>query len=183
MPVSGAVLTNLDGLTFQKGYIYLTREGGTADAVGFGALQNINLSHTFAFSELSGPESLSPLGVGIQSESLTGTWDYGVITPEQFLTLIGGSQVFSTPNTVYTKLVNEEPLPFDLHFESGVSGSDDMDLYLYRCLSDSVSLRGENRTFSIGSGSFRCYGQDVTTYGANAKLFTFTRPGNLTNSS
>jgi hypothetical protein len=32
-------------------------------------------------------------------------------------------------------------------------------------------------------GNFRAYGQSVATYGSAAKLYTVTRPGNLTNSS
>jgi hypothetical protein len=38
----------------------------------------------------------------------------------------------------------------------------------------------ENRAFVIGSGSFRVYGQSDADGG---KLFTLTKPGNLTSSS
>lgn len=180
MAVQGTVVSNLDELVFNKGYMYATRSGGATDAIAFGALQNVSLSHEFGYAEISGPESLTPLGVGISSETLSGSFDHGVIHPEQLVAAIGGSMAVSGQDTIYTKLRDQEPAAFDLHFESGVSGRDDMDLMLYNCLMPSWSLRADNRTFVIGSGSFRVYGQTTAN---GARLFTLTKPGNLTNAS
>lgn len=180
MPVSGTVISNLDGVIFNKGYMYGTRDGGTADAIAFGALQDVELTHGYTEVPLSGPESLSPLAVGIGEENLSGTFSAGVIVPEQLIMLIGGSQVVNGDYTDYTKKVEEEPLPFDLHFESGVAGVDDLDLVLYRCLCPSWSIRAGNRSFFIGSSSFRVYGQASADGGV---LFKLIKPGNLTMSS
>lgn len=180
MSVKGTVISNLDGLVFNKGYMYGTRQSGTTDAIAWGALQNVSLSHEFTTVEMRGPEALPPLAVGIAEENLTGTFDAGVIHPEQLVAALGGSMVVSGSDTVYTKLVNQEPLPFNLHFESGVSGNDDMDLLLYNCLMPTWSLRADNRGFAIGSSSFKVYGQAVSDGGV---LFKMTKPGDLTNAS
>lgn len=178
MSVQGAVIANLDGLVFNKGYLYGTRSGGATDAIAFGALQNVSLAHEFARVELSGPESLSPLGVGIGSESLTGRYSSGVLAPEQLIMLLGGSQVVDGANTDYIKKVEEQPLVFDLHFESGPSPLDDIDITLYRCLCDTWNVSFDNRAFSLQEGSFKVYGE------ANSgRLFKVTRPGDWTNSS
>jgi hypothetical protein len=180
MSVQGAVISNLDGLTFNKGYMFATRQGGTTDAVAYGALQNTSLDHAWGMAELSGPESLAPLGVGVKTETLSGSFEQGVISPEQFIIAMGGSMAFDGTNTVYTKLVEQEPQPFDLHFESDSSGVPDIDLKLYNCLMPDMSLKADNRAFVLSSGKFSVYGQSVANGG---KLFTMTKPGNLTNSS
>jgi hypothetical protein len=183
MPVQGAVIGNLNEIVFNKGYMFATRQGGAADAIGFGALQDVALSHEFATSEIMGPESLAPLGVGITAEGLTGTYSCGVLHPEQLVALMGGSIVVNGANTDYTKLVEEQPLPFDLHFESGPSPLDDVDIVLYNCLCPTWSITFTDRAWAIQNGSFKVYGQNRSTYGSAAKLFVMSKPGNLTNSS
>lgn len=180
MPQQG-VLTNLDGLVWNKGYCYGTRSGGNTDAIGFGALQNIRISHTFQKAEINGPESLSPLGVGIVSENVSGSWSYGVITPEQFYMALGGGLSYSgvTDRTLFTKLVNEEPKPFDLHCVSEAGSSPGYEAYFFRCVADSWNLQtADNRAWMLGESNFRCYGE------ANGgRLFTVSTPGNTTNLS
>lgn len=179
------VLTNLDGLVWNKGYCYGTRSGGVADAIGFGALQSISCSHTFNKVELSGPEALSPLGAGIGSEQLTVSFESGVVTPEQFLMALGGAQAYDagTGLTTYSKLVNDEPRPFDLKIQTDTI-SPEITLTLFNCVADSWNiLNSQNRNWVLGGGSARVYGQSVTTYGSAAKLFTWAKPGNLTNAS
>lgn len=180
MSVSGVVMSNLDNVVFNKGYMLGTISGHAADQIAFGALQNVTLNHEWSLAELRGPEALPPLAVGVSQEQLTGSYEYGVIHPEQYVMAVGGSMAVSGANTIYTKLVNEEPPPFDLHFESGPAGQDDLDVMLYNCLMPTMSLRMEDRAFVMGTGNFRCYGQSVADGG---KLFTLTKPGNLTNSS
>lgn len=180
MSAQGAVLTNLDLLVFNKGYLYGTGGSGNADAIAWGALQEVTLNHEFSFAEISGPEALPPLGVGVVTETLTGSFRHGVISPEQFITANGGLAVYNAPDTVYTKLTSQEPVPFDLHFESGPSGLDDLDLVLYRCLMNSWSLTMTDKAFVIGAGNFRVYGQATN---AGAVLFKYTVPGNQTTAS
>lgn len=180
MPPSGTVIANLDNVVFSKGYMYGTIQGHTADAIAFGALQDVEFTHTFDTVDLNGPESLSPVATGIGGENLSGTFSNGVIHPEQLVMLLGGTEVVNGAYTDYVKLVEQEPLPFDLHFESGVTGLDDLDLVLYRCLCPSWSIRAGNRQFMIGSSSFRVYGQAAADGGV---LFKLIKPGNLTSSS
>jgi hypothetical protein len=178
----GAVLSNLDGIVFNKGYMYGTIEGHGSDLIAFGALQNVAINHAFTFAELDGPESLSPLGVGLKSETLDGSWEYGVVTPEQFVMAMGGHETYNagTAHTTYTKLVNEEPSPFNLHFTSAPANPD-MEVFLYRCLSNTWNVvRADNRGWVMGSGNFRCYGQAIADGG---KLFEIIKPGDLTNAS
>ena len=175
------VLTNLDGLVWNKGYMYGTRSGGVGDAIGFGALNSVTVSHSLQKVEISGPESLSPLGVGIQSETLTGTYTNGVITPEQYFMALGGNLTYNagTDRTLYTKLVNEEPKPFDIHLVSEDGAAPQMEVYLFRCVVDSWKIYGgDNRAWTMGEGGFRVYGE------ANGgRLFTVSKPGNLINAS
>ncbi len=180
MPQQG-ILTNLDQLVWNKGFLYGTREGGGNDSIGFGALQNVMINHTIQKVEIEGPESLSPLGVGEKGETLTGTFSFGVVTPEQMYMAIGGNLSYDagTNRTTMTKLVNEEAKPFDVHLVSEGGASPEVDVRLFRCIADNWRIfGGDNRTWSIGEGGFRCYGE------ANGgRLFTYSRPGNLTSSS
>ena len=175
------VLTNLDGLVWNKGYVYGTRDGGTTDAIQFGALQNIRISHSFTKAEISGPESLSPLGVGIVSEQLTGTFSFGVITPEQFFMALGGGLSYSggDDETTYTKLVNEEPKPYNLRCPSELGSSPGFEAQFFRCVTDTWNIQSaDNRAWMIGEGGFRVYGE------ANGgRLFIVTKPGSLINAS
>lgn len=182
MPQQG-VLTNIDGLVWNKGQMYGTRTGGVADAIQFGALQNVRVSHSFQKAEITGPESLSPLGVGIVSENVTGTFSFGVITPEQFYMAIGGGLSYiggGTDETTYTKLVNEEPTSYDLRCVSETgTNSPGIEASFFRCVTDSWNIiSGDNRAWMLGEGGFRVYGE------ANGgRLFTVTKPGSLINQS
>lgn len=181
MAVQGTVISNLDGLVFNKGYMYGTRlPAGATDRIAWGALQNVALAHEFGLVEISGPEALPPLAVGIGSERLTGTFENGVIHPAQYILATGGSETYSAPSTIYTKLVSQEPAPFNLHFESGPNAQDDLDLQLFNCLMPTWNLRGDHRGFMMGSGSFTVFGQAPADGG---KLFQLSKPGNITNSS
>lgn len=173
------VLTNLNGLAFNKGYMYGTISGKAADAIGFGALQGIKLSHAFTFADVYGPESLALLGRGVSRESLSGTWNNGVITPEQLIMLTGGGQAYNAgaDTTTFSKYVNQEPLPFDLKIDSDLTNYE-IEIVLYRCTAPSFNISMENRSWVMGDGSFEVAGE------ANGgRLWTYTRPGNLTNSS
>lgn len=179
---TNAVLSNLDGTVFNKGYLYGTIHGHTADTIAFGALQNVAINHAFTFAELDGPESLQPIGVGLKSETLDGSWEFGVVTPEQYIMALGGHMTYDagTDVTTYTKKVNEEPVPFDIHFKSAPS-SPDMEVYVYNCLSNSWNVaKADNRGWMLGNGSFRAYGQTVAD---GEKLFTVLKQGDQTNAS
>lgn len=173
------VLTNLNELVWNKGYLYGTRSGGASNAIQFGALQNIKVNHTFQKVEIEGPESLAPLGVGIKSETVTGTFSYGVITPEQYFMALGGGLSYDGTRTTFTKLVNEEPKPFDLYCQSEAGTTPGMDVTLYRCVADNWNIySGDNRAWLVGEGGFRVYGE------ANGgRLFTISKPGDMTNAS
>ncbi len=177
----GTVLSNLDNTVFNKGYVYGTRYGGSADPIEFGALQNVRFADAFSKAMLRGPESLSALAVGITEENLTFTYSYGVLLPEQLIMALGGSQSYDagTGRTTYTKLVNQEPQPFDLHFKSGPEASPDLECRFYRCVVDNWNIvNADNRAFSLGEGSGTVHGE------ANGgRLFTYSKPGDLTNSS
>lgn len=172
-------LTNLNGLVFNKGYMNAVRSGGTNN-IEFGALQNIEVSHSFTDVELMGPESLSPLGVGTASEELSGSFECGVITPEQFFAVLGGNLTYNGGSdlTTYTKLVNEERKPFDLTCQTDANNPE-ITLTMYRCLARRWNvLRAQNRQWVLGGGEFRCYGE------ANGgRLYTWAKPGNLVNAS
>lgn len=176
-----ATIENLDGLIFKKGFLYATRDGGATDAVAFAALQNISLNHAFEFTELRGPEKLSPLGVGVTGESLTGSAEFAVMTPEQFVAIMGGSQADDGTNTTYTKKNTEEPRTFDLRLKAPLDGSD-LEVVVYRCLCTNYRILdgSANREFNLTAFDFRAYGQ---TDANGAKLFTVKRPGVLTGAS
>jgi hypothetical protein len=180
-----AVLENLGQISWNKGYMYGTDQGGGTNAIGFGALQNVSVTHTKTFAELNGPESLAPLGVGIKGEEVSGSWEYGVISPEQYQMAHGGDMAYDagTNTTTYTKKVEDEPTPFDLEMWSDAANPS-LKVHLYNCLATSWNVvKAENRAWNLGMGNFRAYGQSIATYGSAAKLYTVTRPGNLTNSS
>jgi hypothetical protein len=175
------VLTNLDGLVWNKGRMYGTRSGGTTDAIEFGALQNVRVNHSFQKAEITGPESLSPLGVGIVSETLTGTFSFGVITPEQYYMALGGGLSYSggDDETTYTKLVNEEPTVYNLRCVSELGASPGIEASFFRCVTDTWTiLSGDNRAWMVGEGGFRVYGEENS-----GRLFTITKPGSLINQS
>lgn len=175
------VLTNLDGLVFNKGYMYGTRSGGATNAIQFGALQNVKVTHTLQKVEVEGPESLSPLGVGIKGETVSGTFGFAVITPEQYFMALGGGLSYDggADRTSYTKLVNEEPKPYDLYCKSENDPSPGLDVTFYRCVTDSWNLiSADNRAWMMGDGGFRCYGE------ANSgRLYVISKAGSLINAS
>jgi hypothetical protein len=180
MPQQG-VLTNLDELVWNRGYMYGTRASGNTDAIGFGALQEVTVEYANTKAEVNGPESLSPLGVGIVSESVTGRFSSGVITPEQAFMALGGGLSYSggSDRTTFTKLVNEEQKAFDLHLVSEPGLTPALEVYLFRCCADSWRLYGgANRSWMMNEGAFRAYGE------ANGgRLFTQSKPGNMLNAS
>ncbi len=175
------VIQNIANSTFNKAFCYGTISGHVANAIQFAALQDVDVSHTFSMVELKGPESLSPLGVGISEESVTGTFSFGVAIPEQFVMALGGSMSYNagTDVTLYTKRVNEEPLPFNLQCVSDGGTNPNITLNLYNCLTNSWKIfKGGNRAWNIGDGTFRCYGQS-----GGGSLMDYSMPGNQTNSS
>lgn len=178
-----AVIENLDGLLFKKGFLFGTREGGTADVIGFGALQNIELAYSTSTVEISGPEAFTPLGVGLTGETLTGSAEFAVFTPNQLEMALGGSTDYDAGNdvTTYTKLTTQEPGPFNLRLKTPSDGSE-MELVLYRCLCTGFGVLrgGANREFNVSNFDFRVYGQAIDD---GAKLFDIILPGDLTQSS
>lgn len=183
MPQQG-VLTNLDNQVFQKGYLYGTRSGGASQAIGFGALQNVSVRDAFTWVDQRGPEALSPIGVGLGEENLTGSFESGVLLPEQFIMALGGSQTYdaATDYTVYTKRVNDEPQPFDIDCTSEEGSAPEVKCKFYRCLCNDWNIWGaNNRQWMTGGGSFRVIGED--SQGSTRRLFTWSRRGNSTNAS
>jgi hypothetical protein len=172
------VLTNITGAVFHKGYAYGTRSGGMTDAIAFAALQNISLNDSLTKVLMRGPESLAPLGVGIGEETLTGTFEWGVITPEQYFSAIGGNLSYDSVNTTYTKLVNEEPKPFNLKVQTDITNPE-ITVTLFNCIVDTWKvLDAKQREWIMGGGTFTVYGE------ANGgRLFTMSRPGDYTNAS
>jgi hypothetical protein len=174
-------LTNIDGLKWNKGKLFGTRSGGNTDAIQFGALQSVELNHTIEWADIRGPESLSILGRGQVSETLTGTFECGVITPEQYFMALGGNLTYDAgaDETTYTKLVNEEAGLFNVHCVSEDGNSPGMDVTVYRCTADNWRIYGgANRAWMLGGGGFTAHGE------ANSgRLFTVTMPGSLINAS
>ena len=172
------VLTNITGAVFNKGYMFGTRSGGTTDAIAFGALQSIKLSNALSKAIMRGPESLAPLGVGISEETLTGTFQCGVVTPEQYFMGLGGNLTYDGNNTTYTKLVNEEPKTYNLKIQTDIMNPE-ITVTLFNCITDNWQvLSADNRQWVMGEGGFTVYGE------ANGgRLFTMTRPGDWTNAS
>lgn len=177
----GAAIANLDQLVFAKAFMYGSIDGHTADAIAFGAMQNVKLNHAFTFAEMRGPESLAPVGVGVATEDLSGDWTNGVIHPEQFMMLSGGTLSYDAPTnkTTMRKLVDQEPTAFDLRCLSAPA-SPDLEVRLYRCLSPSWNLGLGDREWTMGNGTFKAYGQASVDGG---KLFDMIKPGNLANAS
>ncbi len=175
------VLNNLSGIVWARGYMFGTRAGGAGDAIQFGSLKDIKLSHTFTFAEEKGPETLSANGVGATDENLSGTYSCGVIHPEQYFTMLGGEldyNVSQALRTTYTKRVNEEPKTFNLHYVSDDQASPDLDCFVYNCLSTNMEvLSATSRAWMLNSGGFKAYGQP------GGILFTMSKPGDLTNAS
>jgi hypothetical protein len=175
------VIQNINNATFNKAFCFGSISGHAANAIAFAALQEIDISHTFSMVELKGPEALSPLGVGISEETVTGTFSFGVAVPEQFVMALGGSMAYNagTDTTTYTKLVNQEPLPFNMQCVSDGGSTPNITLNLYNCLSSSWKIfKGGNRQWNIGDGAFRVYGQSN-----GGSLFDWSMPGQQTNSS
>lgn len=178
-----AVIENIDGLNFMKGFLYMTRDGGAADAVDFAALQDISINYAAEFTEIRGPEKLSPLGVGVTGEQLSGSASSAVLKTEQLIGLIGGSDSYSAgpDETTFTKKNTEEPRTFDLRLKSPSDGST-LEVIVYRCLCTGYRLieGNANREFKISGFDFRAYGQ---TTAQGEKLFQVIRPGNTTGAS
>ncbi len=176
-----ATLENLSNIKWNKGYLYGTRSGGNTNAIGFGALQSIDINHAIEWAVLRGPESLGVLGKGEVSETITGTFEYGVITPEQYYMALGGGLSYDggADETTYTKLVNEEARVFDINCVSESGNSPGMEVTLYRCNATSWRvMNGANRSWILGQGGFEVNGE------ANGgRLYTVTMPGNLINQS
>lgn len=178
----GAVLSNQDNIVFNKGYLYGTLDGGAADGVEFGVLQRVSFNMAIELAELSGPESLSPVGVGVRSKNLTGSYESGVVHPEQFTMALGGTMAYDvgTDTTTYTELVDDEPGPFDIHFKSHPTVPD-VELRFYNCVASQWRIfEGANREWNVASGSFRVYGQNTAD---GSRLYTLTKPGHLNTSS
>lgn len=181
MSVQQGVLTNITGAIFNVGYMSGTRSGGVTNAIQFGALQNVELNVAYQNATLTGPESLSPLGVGTQSETLTGTFTNGVVTVEQFFMACGGQMSYdgATNRTTWTKLVNQERKSFDLELVSEAGADPAMKVNVYRCVADNWKIYGgDNRTWNLGSGGFTVYGE-----ADGGRLVTISMPGSLHNAS
>jgi hypothetical protein len=176
-----ATLENLSGIKWNKGYMYGSRSGGVTDAIQFGALQSIDINHNIEWAVLRGPESLGVLGKGEVSETVTGTFEFGVITPEQYYMALGGGLSYDggADETTYTKLVNEEASVFNLRCVSELGTSPGMEVTLYRCNATSWRVMSANsRAWVLGNGGFEVNGE------ANGgRLYTVTMPGNLVNAS
>lgn len=187
---TGAVLSNVAETVFNKGYMYGTRKpdgttsgAGVTDAITFGALQNISIDMDLGYVELTGPESLLPVGVGVGSKTVNGSFEAGVITPEQFTMAIGGLMSYAAgppAKTTYTELVEGEPQPFDIHFVSAPSNPD-FEVFLYNCLCNKWNIvKADNRTWILSNGTFRAYGQSASDGGV---LFKVIKPGQLNTAS
>lgn len=176
-----ATLENLSNIKWNKGYLFGSRDGGNANAIGFGALQSVDINHTIEWAILRGPESLGVLGRGQVSETISGTFEYGVITPEQFYMALGGGMAYDggTDTTIFTKLVNEEARPFDIEVVSEPGSTPGMKVHLFRCTATSWRvMNAANRAWILGQGGFEVNGE------ANGgRLFTVTMPGSLINQS
>lgn len=180
MPQQG-VLTNLSNQVFSRAYLYGSRSGGASAAIQFGALQRVQFNHTFTKVEQNGPESLSPVGVAIGAETLTGSYQAGVITAEQFFMAYGGNMTYNagTARTTFTKNVNEEPKAFDLRIDSEDQGSSSqMQITVFNCVADGWTMSLENRQWVQPEGSFRVYGES-----GGGRLYTISFPGDMTNAS
>lgn len=181
--MAGGVINNLDGTTFWKGYIYgsIQTGGETPKGIRFGALQNVNISHSFAVAELRGPESLSPVGVGITSEEVSGTAEFASIFASQARMLTGAAVTQVGGNTRVRKLVETEPVPFDLHLESPDGGAN-IQVDLYNCLNNGAYqiMRADTRAWIMSNFGFKAYGRNV---GGERVLFDITLPGNQTDSA
>lgn len=176
-----ATIENLSNIKWNKGYLYGTRDGGTTDAIQFGALQSIDINHSIEWADLRGPESFGIIGRGEVSETISGTFEYGVLTPEQYFMALGGNLTYDggANETTYTKLVNEEARLFNLRCVSDADNSPGMEVTLYRCTADSWRIMSAaNRAWILGQGGFTVAGE------ANGgRLYTVTMPGNLVNAS
>lgn len=173
-------IQNIDGLVFMKGFAYASRVGGASDAVGMAALQECSISHGYSYAEARGPESLSPIGVGVVEETLSGSIRHMVFNTEQLVVMLGGTASYNggTGKTTYTKLNNQEPSPFNLRLVTPNDASD-LEILVYNCLATNQPIieGGANREFKAFGVDWRAYGQ---TTAQGDKLFQVIRGGNET---
>lgn len=182
MPPPGAVIQNIDDAVFSTGYMRGTISGRQEDAINFGALQNVSFDGGLEWADLYGDGALVPLAKGLARKSLTGNFDYGVILPEQFIMIFGGSQTYNslTNKTSYVNKKTSEPLPFNMHFYSAPNGmTPDMEVICYNCTANGFSLRFGDRAWAMSNGTFSVNGES----GDEGKLLEILKKGNLTASS
>lgn len=176
-------IQNLDGMVFMKGFAYASRGTGFSDSITMAALQECSVSHSYAFAEARGPESLQPLGVGITDEVLSGSIRHMVLNAEQFEVFIGGTSSYSggTGKTTFTKLIDQEPNKFNLRLRTPEDGTD-MEVLIYGCLATNHNVvdGSANREWKVFGVDWRAYGQSMT---GGKKLFEVLLPGNQTGSS
>ena len=180
-PRMAVPISNLNGMVFKRGFAYLSRIGGTGDAVAHPALQDISVSHTYDMVEARGPESVAPLAVGISNENLSGSMTWLALNLEQLQVIIGGTMAYSggTGKTTYTKKYDEDPSPFNLRLVSPENG-EDMELICYNCLASNFQVLdgSANRDFNGFRSDFRAYGRT-----SDKAIFQVIVAGNQTGSS
>lgn len=181
--VPAVPISNLDGLVFMKGFAYASRGAGFQDTIGMAALQECSIQHSYSYAEARGPESLQPLGVGVTEEMLTGSIRHMVFNTEQLVVFLGGTASYSggTGKTTFTKLIDQEPNPFNLRLKTPEDGSD-MEILVYQCLCQNQPIieGSANRDWKVFGVDWRAYGQSTS---GGKKLFEVIVQGNQTGSS
>lgn len=177
-----ATIETLNGLVWTKPYVKMKRSGGGGFDTAGGAIQRVSASVSLGWNEVRGPESLSPVGRGVNEEILTFEFQQAVFNAELYTTILGMNADYNagTNKTRIWKRVNQEPATFDMKMQSPDGGAD-VEMIFYRCTVDQAEiLSADQRTFAMNSATIRVNGQSTSE---GEVLYEMLLPGNLTNSS
>ena len=164
---------NPTNVVWMKGYLYATIQGGVADGIPIGELQDIEINTTQALEELMSPTQLVPVGVGIKERKVTGKAKAAKFRANHLKALFGSTPTYSSSTTINIG-VNDEPVKFNLHLKSPSDGSE-LELRLYGCVATSHDLKMSLNNFVIPEFAFNVYGD-----GTN--VMQFVLPGDQTTS-
>ena len=155
-------IVNPTDAVWGKGYMFASGFGGSTYDVPFGELQNVSFQDNFTVSELRGPSSLAPLGVGATGRTITGSASWAKIRLRQFALCRGGTVTGASPAT-YTAAVNDEPTLFDLKV-STPSGGADLEVEFQNCMAPSLNIPIPTRDWVIADFTFNVYGNGTNLY-------------------
>lgn len=172
-------IINPDGMIFAEGYLTATANGGTADHVVFGKLQDITVKDTYSLKEAPGPESLGAVAVAASEAKVTLTAKFMVINAQQWAMLRGSTLTHAVgppSTTTITRGVNDQPKPFTCHFKTPVDGTD-AEFKFYGCVCPDLGADIKLHDWVTYDVTINVYGDLTQT---PARFYDLILPGDQT---